>query len=148
MRDLAAWHATTDSTLMQHCPPQMTRRRCALGFSTLYSLVLPKKQHLPMAANQNESLKRPRGENPFKGGKRNSAFWAILTTLDPECACSEERGRRRGIYCESVPSSSLARDTACQKLENRNGNEAFSGLGKMIAKFYQVLPLMRLSYKA
>ena len=104
----------------------------------------PQHPAFTVAANQNESPKtpRPRGENPFKGGKRNSAFWAILTTLDPECATdSEEKregGRRRGIYCEFVPSSSLARDTACQKLENRNGNKAFRGMGKIIAKFHQL----------
>ena len=59
----------------------------------------------PMAANQNESLKRPRGENPFKGGKRNSAFWAILTTLDPECACSVRRKRKEDAE-EFIASSS------------------------------------------
>ena len=36
-----------------------------------------------------------RGETPFKGGKRNSAFWAILTTLDPVAVVGpgEEKGQ-------------------------------------------------------
>lgn len=83
-----------------------------------------------------------RGENPFKGGKRNSAFWAILTTLDPVAVVGpgEEKGQEGGgrktqrnlLRVRPCLLSSLARDTACQKLENRNGNTAFPQLGMSV----------------